>query len=142
MVNYVRLAATVKRLIGASGRTVTLVKQSTTPANVLEPWKGPADEDATIAADASSVGTGKAGFPVFATFVKSDDELGELFASLAGTNVRRGAKIALVAGSDVTPEQLEEYDTMIDGDDVWSIESVDTLRPGPIVVLHALVLGR
>lgn len=139
MVDYTKLAATAQRLVQKNGRTVTLVRRSTTPANSSEPWKGPADEAATITTPGTT--TGKVGITVKAVFAKSDAELAELFG-LAGEELRRGAKFAFVAGADMTPEDLATFDTVIDGADVWQIESSDTLRPGDIALLHALELTR
>lgn len=142
MVNYIKLAATALRLIEKNGRIVTLVRRSEVPANSNEPWKGAADVAATIG-DPDPDLTGKVGIEVSAVFVgQNDAELAELFGAIPLTEVKRGLKVALVAGSDVTPEELSKYDAMIDTGDVWSIDIVDTLRPGPLAMIHRLVLTR
>lgn len=141
MVNYAKLAVTAEKLIEKNGRSVTLVKRSTVPETPSEPWKGPVDE---VYTDGTPGALGdKAGVVVFAAFVdvSSDSELAEFFTSLGG-EVRRGTKAALVAGLSVTPEAIEEFDVVVDGDDVWNIESTDTLRPGTVVLLYALGLKR
>lgn len=142
MVNYTKLAATALKLIQKNGRTITLIRRSEVPATVGEPWKGAADVAATVG-DPDPDLTGKVGIEVSAVFVGRDDqELAELFGAVPLTEVNRGLKVALIAGSDVSPEELTKFDAVIDSGDVWSIEAKDTLRPGPLAVLHRIVLSR
>lgn len=42
-IDYVKLAAKAQTLITQSGRTVTLVKPATAPADPTQPWNGPTD---------------------------------------------------------------------------------------------------
>ena len=141
MVDYEKLSATALKLIEKNGRTVTLVKLSETPANASEPWKGPAAAAAVSVGEPGALGSGKVGLEVIACFVTfSDNELAELFGLV--NEARRGQKSAFVAGAAVTPEDLRDFDQMVDGSDVWKIEAVDTLRPGDVPLLHYLVLGR
>jgi hypothetical protein len=140
MVDYVKLAATALKLIEKNGRAVTLVKLSEVPANASEPWKGPASASVSVG-EPGALGAGKVGIEVIACFVSfSDTDLAELFGPANG--VRRGQKTVFVAGDSVAPEELRSFDRLIDGADVWSIESVDTLRPGDVSLLHYLVLTR
>lgn len=57
MVDFVKLAATSKRLIEANGRVVTFIRESETKADPLKPWEGPADEvsDPPTSVDLSAV---------------------------------------------------------------------------------------
>lgn len=46
MVDYVKLAATAKRLVEANGRQITFIREAETKADPLKPWEGPGPEGA------------------------------------------------------------------------------------------------
>lgn len=130
MVNYVRLAAVAKRLIETNGRTVTLYRRSTTPADPTKPWRG-ADEDDTETLD------------VIGAFVgDTDTDLGQLLALAGGTLTGRSGKVLLVAADSAPAEDLESFNGVLDGDVSWAIQSIETLAPGPVILMHQLRLQR
>lgn len=129
MVDFVKVAATAKRLVEANGRSVTLYKDSRTPADSAKPWRGPDDSsteesDTVIAAFVPPRGTFLSGF-----FRDNDSNL-----------VRDLNQIALVAASSASGKDLTKYDSLLDGDRTWKIRLVERLRPGGTDILWVLGL--
>jgi len=128
--DFVKLAATAKRLIEKNGRTVSLYKRSTTPANTLQPWRGTTALDATgdpldvIACVVPAAGSG------FGRRRIVDGELAEAFE-----------QVALVAASSVPDgADLERFSTMVDGKRAWKIDAVDKLQPADVPLVFVLGL--
>lgn len=123
MVNYVSLAATAKRLIDSNGRDVTLAKLDRTPADVNKPWRAGGGSDTTT-------GPLKA---VIVPFEAEDDD---------GAVTRSEDMVAYVAASDTDPAEIETYDRLLDGADVWRIKKVITINPGDTRVVYEIMIER
>lgn len=125
--NFTRLAQVADRLIGENGRTVTLVKLDRDAEASSSPWRGP--DPATPVEELT----------VTAVLVDAAD-FGFVSTDLGNTIDRSSRKIALVAALDVPNTNLEEFDLMRDGDDVWKIVTVRELQPGTTTVLYQIEL--
>lgn len=122
MVDYVKLAATAKRLVAKNGREITFVRQSEIALDPLKPWNGP-----------------QAGETLFTTrgvFVPPNTvrQFG-LSALGEGTEF-----IDLIAFSEQIvilyqeQEDIRLYTTLRDGVD-WNIIGTQVLRPAELNVL-------
>lgn len=122
MVDYASLASIAEKLIADNGRPVTLTRESETPANASQPWRG----NTTTDVDSLS-----------ATAVLLEYDKKEI----DGDQVRRGDQKVLLAANVVgSAKDLKDYDKMVDDGDgeAWRIEDVRTLRPGPTTVIYTL----
>lgn len=138
MTNYPRAAATAKRLIEANGRTVTLRKENRLPADNSKPWRGP---DTTAAPDVSE---GGASLTVLACFVGvSGTSLGKRAKDVADASLKDLQSVALVASSSLsgTPD-LSQFDTLIDGSQIYRIIATEELRPSTLSIMWELGLAR
>lgn len=123
----VTLAATAKRLIDKHGRTVTLLKHGSTPADGNKPWRGvSAPVDATV--------TGKAAF-VPRTFI-----LASFAADFDG--VLEESEYALFAADNDDGELLETFNVMQDGSRDWKIMRTELIAPGDTRVLYMMQVKR
>jgi hypothetical protein len=129
-VDYIKMAALARTLIGANGRSVTLRQLVTTPANPAKPWRGSTDPDgagaATTTVQAISVPPG------------SVRELGLQIDSPA--LVQSSSSIFIVAPPD-PPQDLSVYTELIDDAKVYRIHRADELRPGEVTLLYFLEVG-
>ncbi len=119
MVNYVRLASTAERLIRENGRDVAFFdKASAPPRDVDRPWRGtaPSATDPTVTAPA-----------VIIPYMEEE---------IDGTSIKRGDKRMYVAENAATPNQLENFDYVVDDGIRYSIQTVSTIDPGPTRVLY------
>lgn len=130
MADFVKLAATAKRLIEKNGRVVSLFKRSTTPANASQPWRGATALDASgnplnvIACVVPAAGSG------FGRRRVVDGELAEAFE-----------QVALVAASSLPADtELERFSTVVDGKRTWKIDAVDKLQPADVPLVYVLGL--
>jgi hypothetical protein len=129
MVNYVRSAATAKRLIEENGRTVTLYRKVRTPLDVNKPWRGPSTAAATP--DPNVVGQVKAViYPVKEEDV--DDGL-----------VRLGMQTAMVAHDSLqSPEDLSDIDAIKDGSYTYKVVKAVVIGPGDTKIVYQFYLER
>lgn len=110
-------------------RVVTLRRLNSTPPDPQTPWLPPADPRAAPAATLS----------VTAVFVEpsSVQELG-LNAQLVDW-MKRAQQIAIVAH----PDDLSTYSELVDADaNLWRVEGVSTLQPGPTRLVHFVGVSR
>lgn len=129
MVNYVRSAATAKRLIEENGRTVTLYRKVRTPVDVAKPWRGPdttpATPDPNIVAQVKAVI-----YPVKEEDV--DDGL-----------VRLGMQTAMVAHDSLSPTQdLSDIDAIKDGSYTYKVVKAVVIGPGDVKLVYQFFLER
>lgn len=125
MVNYVRAAATAKRLIEENGRDVTLVRKNQTSADNAKPWRGPAT------AVNVTVGTVKAVFYP----IDEEDEKGGL--------LRRGEEKMMIAHDSLAvPEDLEDIDHVSDGGRIYKVVKACPLGPGDVRIAYEFVVKR
>lgn len=128
MVDYVRLAATAKRLVEANGRDLSFVRLAETPTDPAEPWRGK-----TAPREAATVvlGSGVAVPPSSATTLGihvMDDHF-----------LKRSDQILIC----VAEEEIDNFDEVIDeGSTVWKIEGVEKLRPAETTLLYFVGVKR
>jgi hypothetical protein len=129
--DFVKLAATAKRLIEKNGRTLSLYKRSTTPANALQPWRGTAAADADgdpldlIVCVVPASGSG------FGRERVVDGELAEAFS-----------EVGLIAASSVPAGvDLERFSSLVDGKRAWKINKVGKLQPADVPLVFVLELS-
>jgi len=123
MVDYVSLAAVAKRLIDANGRDLTIRKKDRVPADSNKPWRAGGTSDTDVG-------------PLKGVLVPYESK------DVDGTLVRREDKRALIAANDTNPDLIEQFDSVVDGSDVWRIVSVETLNPGDVRLIYTLQLRR
>lgn len=139
MPDYVKAAATAKRLVEGAGRPVDVFKHNTTPDNPAQPWRG--------VSGPPTAPEGGATMAVIATFVPaSGPGFGKMVTDAEGELTVVYDQIALVASSSIptgsTVEDLEDADSMRDGSDLWRIVAKGHLKPGPTSLLFVLGLKR
>jgi hypothetical protein len=126
--DFVKLAATAKRLIDANGRTVTVVQQGNTPADSDKPWRS---ADATNRASV----TGKA------VFVST--EPGSLGAQwINRENVKNSDQVAFFAANNDGGKTLEDFDLIVDGSINWKITRAQLLAPADTRLLYVFEVDR
>lgn len=126
MVDFVKLAATAKRLIDANGRTVTVRKQGSTPVDPAKPWRGQSTPEA------DSV-TGKAVFV-------SPSDLGYVVENQ--DNVKRADQVALFSANDDGGKALETFDTIVDGSVEWKILRTEVLKPADTRLIYQFEVSK
>lgn len=139
MVDFVKAAATAKRLIEASGRTVELFKLNRTPANSAQPWRGNTNQPHDS--------KGGANIRLTMAFVPaSGSGFGKLIQENGGSLAVAFDQVGLVASDSLpagfTPEDLEQADKVRDGSDVWRIVTRGHLRPATKSLLFVFGLKR
>lgn len=140
MADFVKLAATAKRLVEANGRDAVLFKKDRTPANAAEPWRGP-----DLAAPTPVGGIG----PVKVAFVPATGGgFGKLLFDTDDSLRVKIDEVGLLAVDSVTAltpaataEDVEEADTLRDGSKVYKIVSVGHLKPADTSLLFVLGLS-
>lgn len=135
--DYQQIAAAVDELLPQFGRAITLMKTPRAAADAEKPWNGPAEwNDASppaghsISVDAVFVG-GAARFSGTRPAFAADD---------ADSLIRHGRSGYLVSGS--VNADLREFDRIDDGGQLWKINAVNVLQPGPTVLLYGLEVSQ
>lgn len=135
MADFVKLAATAKRLVEKNGREVRLVKGNRTASDPAKPWRG-SDAAPTPAKGGASV-------TAIACFVPaSGDGLGRLVQDTTGALVSAFDQVALVASDSVAGVDLTGFDKVVDRDELWRIIVRGELRPAGTSLLWVLGLKR
>ncbi len=139
MVNFVKAAATAKRLVEANGRSVTLFRSNRTPANASQPWRGvsgsPTAPEGGISADVTMAFVPATG----GGFGKMIKDLGGQI-SVAFDQVGLLATDSLPTG--VSASDVEGMDSIRDGSGIWKIVTRGHLRPADRSLLFVLGLKR
>lgn len=119
---------TAHRLIAKKGRDVLLRRNvGTDPVENGKPWLGVQREDDDFPTRAVFLGTAES------------DALLALGAGRVMAAVKQGATSALVAAKGL-PWEPDEKTRIVDGERVWSVLVVDTLRPGDETILYTFAL--
>jgi len=126
LADFVKLAATAKRLVDKNGRTATLIKQGNTPTDPTKPWRG------LSTTPVASV-TGKVCFV-------SPSDLGLVQENL--DNVKRTEKVALFAANNDQGKLLEGFDLIRDGATDWKILRSELLQPATKKLLYMFEVAR
>jgi len=121
-IDYENLAEVADRLVTENGRTLSLVKTSSTPSDLSKPWLG----TATTATSTPCTG------------VVIPDHSRRVGLDL----VRRRRGRAYVAADDVAAADIRTYDFVEDGSVRWKIEEVERVMPGSRRLLFVLTLSR
>lgn len=129
MVNYVRIAATAKRLIEANGRTVTLIRKVRTPQDANMPWRGPNPNPGTP--DPNIVGSVKA-----VVYPVKEEEID-------GFLIKAGMSKATVAHDSLdTPQDLSDIDAIVDGGQTFRVVKAAVVGPGDTPIVYDFFLER
>jgi hypothetical protein len=125
MVNYVKSAATAKRLIEANGQDVSLYRKNETASDATKPWRGPAGTGNKLIATVKGV------------VVDMNDK------DVDGTLIRRSDRKLMVANDSLpTGTTTEDIDHIrIAGED-YKVVSSSPLQPGAVRILYEFVLRR
>ena len=126
MANFVKLAATAKRLIDANGRAISIVKLTLTPSDSDKPWRGPVDARSPAALTV----TGLAAFVPL-----GGNDLGLDFQDAAPES-----RVCLFPASDDGGNALEDFDEIIDGTERYAIDRVQVLQPAATRLLYAFLV--
>ena len=123
MVDYVRLAATAKRLIDKNGREISFVKLNETPIDPNRPWKGTMSGDTLLTLRGVFV-------PPNTVRQFGLTALGE------GTEFKDlitfSEQIIITAQGEV---DLREYTSVEDRDERWGIVGLQVLRAADVTLL-------
>ena len=122
MVDAVKLAATVLRLLNKNGRSVTFIQHNTTLETPAEPWDGPADPRATPAS--TLVLSAVFAHPRFVDRLGLTIEVDDL--------IRRSDQIMIVSQGN---NDLSVFQEVLDGAVYWKITGTEILRPGSTTLL-------
>lgn len=124
--DFVKLAATVNRLINKNGRTVGIQKLSAAAADADKPWKGPGTPTVETQVDCKGVFVPASGTDLGKELVSE-----ELLA--------RVDQVVLV-GPNATP--LEPFTAVLDDGVRWRIEWVQVLKPADVILLYVFGVCR
>jgi len=120
--DLVKLAATAKRLIGANGRQIKLVKFGSAAADDSKPWRGRREYH-------------KAEVTGYAVQVPESTMTNE-------DGVKRLDDFFLFAANDDGGHDLRTFDAIEDGGWVWKIVKVRLLDPGSTRILYEFEVER
>lgn len=119
--DYVRSAATAKRLIEKNGRTVEIIKVETDPADASKPWRGPADPSRTVVASPKAL------------IVDVEEK------DVDGSLVRLGMRKAYIAHTSVNMD-LSDTDFVRDSSRDYKVCKVGVIKPADTPILYELFL--
>ena len=128
-INYTAFRLLAERLINENGRSLTLQREDqVNPVDVAEPWRA-----------ADPAGANIVSLTVLGVFIEYEKE------DFDGSLVRRGDKRVLVAAKDTEDVRtgtenilVEDFDTLLDGAEIWKIITVEVIEPGPLRVMYDL----
>ena len=128
MVDFVRLANTAKRLIDENGRSITINRKSTVSSDPARPWGSAVNTNidtlTTIALESSAMGTGAGASKTYIT-----QEV-----------LRQDQKAFLINAIDRGARDLTQFDELIDSQENYSVERIDTFQPGSLILLYEFVV--
>ena len=134
-INYTTLAAVAQKLIDGGGRDLTIQMKSRTPADSNKPWRG-------STGNTSSITVKGVVFPFsFADVSDTGDKL-TFSRELIHDLVRRGDSQCIIAANETESLPVEDFDTLLDGTDLWKIIQADPLKPGDTVICYTLHLRK
>lgn len=126
-INYTKAAAKAKALIEANGRDVYLYRKNETPADVNQPWRGPAATVNVLVGSGAIKG-------VFYPIDEKDEE---------GSVFRRGMmKLMIAHDSLATPQDLGDVDHIVDDGVTFKVEEAAKIGPGDTLIAYEFVLKR
>ena len=140
MADFVKLAATAQRLVEANGRAVDLFRVNRTPDDPARPWRGVSGSPTVP--EGGFIATG-----IIMAFVPpSGSGFGKLLVDGDGELDVAFDQIGLLASDSlpvgITPEDIEQADSIRDGSDIWKIMLRSHLRPASTSLLFTLGLKR
>lgn len=115
-INYSSILSKVGTIIDNNGRGVTLVKKVNTATDSDKPWGQTTSSDTSVSATA--------------VFTSYDSQ--EVDQDI----VRRGDRKLYVKGD--IGQSLDDFDQVVDGSDIWNIQSITTVNPGDTVMLYIM----
>lgn len=132
-IDYTKLAATAKRLVDQSGRSVTLNRFDQSPPDDDIPWEGPADPSDTPDATATVIGC----------FVPLETGKSLGLETLDVDLMKRTAEVCLVAPGTISPPfDLATANELVDDSVSKRVTFVRTLKPASITLLYFIGVAR
>lgn len=126
MPNFVKLAATAKRLIDGSGRTISVIREAAVVVDSSQPWRSdPTPVTTTV--------TGKA------AFVSAGSGLGITFITEA---VRRGNQVCMFPADDDGGNDLTKFTKIADNLVEWQILKAEVLQPAETKLVYLFEVSR
>jgi hypothetical protein len=126
MVDYVKLAGIAERLVNKSGRAVTLVRNPTTMADPMKPWKGPDFVDGEeITLDVKAVFVTPNQVRIFGL-----SALGDSTQFVDMVAVSEQIMILFPGENDI-----KQFQTVRDGTVNWNITAIQILKPADTTLL-------
>ena len=130
MVDLAPILVIAAQLVKENGRSVTLIKHDATLADASQPWEGPADARAAPAATAV----------LDALFFNPAAIVAELGITFESTDlVPRAEQIMMVIPGAVNVEDFQE---VLDDGTYWKIGHIEIFKPGTVVALAYIAVGR
>lgn len=124
--DYVRLAATVVRLINKNGRDLVLAKLETEPADPTKPWKGAGEPTIGESTELKGVFVPVTGGGLGLSFIS--DEL-----------LQTAQQVLLVGPGE---EDLSRRNVVIDSAVQWRVNWCEVLKPADQTMLYAFGVSR
>ena len=124
--DYTEFVTLAQEIIADNGRDVTIQLLSSTPANAATPWRGPATPTVQTQRTVKAVFVPSQGTNLGIDVVS--DEL-----------LRRVEEVCLIAPTDI---ELQGFTRIVDGGVNYTIDWVQVLKPGPLIVLYFFGIKR
>lgn len=138
--DYSEITAVIDELLPEFGRPITIMKTPRAPANAAEPWKGPAVwNDASPPSGHKLSGVSALWVSSGATNLVSQVATGK-YQDIADGLIRRDSSGFIVSGT--VAADLTQFDRIDDGGQLWKIDAVNVLKPGPTVLLYGLEVSQ
>jgi len=132
LIDYPALAIKVQRVIEGTGRDVSFVRNSKTPADLTKPWR---NYQTTLAG-----AVGEPGSSITAKAVADMENVEELEENF---NIRHGDIFYYVSAKSLGDlVDLKEYDAVIDEGKRFEIVKAEPIKPGAVNLLFIVQARR
>jgi hypothetical protein len=130
--DYIALANVARGLVEETGREMTFIQYSQTPADPAAPWAGPADPRASVAQQHTLAAVG--------VDVGTSKELG--MAAVPEDLLKRVSQFLIVAPGAGFAGDLRDIHEVVDQSTRWGVKVVRELRPAAVTLLYFVGVGR
>ena len=129
--DYSKNLATAKRLVRNFGRSVTLRKLDATSTDGAKPWLG-----ATDPASTASTTT------LFAVAVPPSSATALGLSAKQSDLMKTVEQILICEPGETDPENIETYNTVLDGGVEYKIAFIEKLKPAEVTLLYFIGVAR
>lgn len=130
--DYTEIQGVAETLITEFGRSVTLEKFNETLQDAGKPYLGSADPRSSPLATVT----------ISAAVVEPDSTVQLGIATKDSELVKRSEQVMIIAPGVSLAEDLATFDEVVDGSTRWKIQVVETLKPGPVILLYFVGVAR